>query len=214
MVVVPGRIATKLIQHPTEGDGNEQSPEALLFHRADEPFDDGETGRFTEEAESATYAASRTPAFVRPARELSSVVGHDAPRRIASLGDRFVETPLHLDRCRHLLEDRVYALRRGGPVWCSSTPTPRPAWCGCSRRSTGRSEATSMPSNGSSRPSTTPEADSAFDRHPHRPVPGWKGGWRNPFKLPVRERRFRETRSYATVRTYHRAPSRSILGQL
>jgi hypothetical protein len=79
MVVEPGRVAAKLDEHATESHRNEQKPEALLFHRTDEAFDNGEAGRLTEESESTTYNASSAPPFVRPTRELTALVGHDAP---------------------------------------------------------------------------------------------------------------------------------------
>ena len=113
MVVEPGRVAAELPKYSTKSHRNEQLPETLLLHRADEPLDDGEAGRLAEESESATYAPSPAPAFVRPARELSPLVGHDASWRLALPADRLAEERLYLDRCRHLREDRESCERPG-----------------------------------------------------------------------------------------------------
>jgi hypothetical protein len=113
MVVVPGRVAAKLAEHLTKSHRNEHLPTTLLFHRADEPFDDSETGRLAEESESSTYVPLPAPVFVRPAGELSSLVGHDAPRRESLLTDRLTEERLDLSRGRHLREDREPGERPG-----------------------------------------------------------------------------------------------------
>jgi hypothetical protein len=119
MVVVPGRVAAELFDHSTKSHRNEQLPETLLLHRPNEPFDDSEAGWLAEESEAATYSPSPTPAFVRPTRELSPLVGHDAPRQVFLLADRLAEEGLDLSRCRHLREHRVVIVgaSASAPIW-------------------------------------------------------------------------------------------------
>ena len=57
--VVPGRIQRKFTPHRCERRWNEKAPRALLLHRSDEPFDDGNARGLTDRSVARSDAPAQ-----------------------------------------------------------------------------------------------------------------------------------------------------------
>ena len=79
--VVPDRIQMKLTTHRCEGHRDQQTSRALLLHRSNESFDDGDAGWLADATITRTNAPPLAPRLETATPELLALVTDDTPGR-------------------------------------------------------------------------------------------------------------------------------------